>query len=493
MAELLKTKEIHVFKRFGQNLAFDVNDMNLFEINQLTREIFQQINGKTPDELTAILSDHFPPTDVLHVLSQLMELNLVGYQFPKPAAGTGNAEQEKKLPHHDGIKRLVLFVSQDCNLHCRYCYIQHAGHIHQKKYMSEEVAHAAVDLLFQESHEATDLGISFYGGEPMLRFDLIKKIIPYANRKAVAFHKTVKYSMTTNGTLLTDEAVEFLTAHNVNVMVSLDGPQKVHDENRVFVDGSGSFTRAFPAFIKLKEKDKNTRTLSVMRRFDSSMKDIAQSLLDLGSLNFSIHPALSDSGELIIPPNGSENEEDEENGACSDSVDIYTRQYEEMVAYFLDNEMMFQEKPPIDFIWVFEKLKKRDKQKKNCGAAYTRFSVDADGNILPCEHFIGEPAFYMGNVLTGLDRHQSNIKELEITDITDSKTCRTCWSRNLCDAWCFFYSFKYCGDLKKPVETQCRIIKNYFEIAMGVYSLLKKRKKTMPAKPIQEEKNVQSS
>ncbi|MCU0288409.1 MAG: SPASM domain-containing protein [Acidobacteria bacterium] len=487
MAESLTQKEIHIFNRLGQNLAFDVNDMNLFEINQMTREIFQQVNGKTPDELTAILSDHFPSTEVLHVLSKLMELDLVGYQLPKPAAHTSNTEQEPKTPHHDGIKQLVLFVSQDCNLNCRYCYIQHGGHI-QKKYMSEEVARAAVDLLFQESHKVTDLGISFYGGEPMLQFDLIKKIIPYATRKAGEFHKTIKYTMTTNGTLLTDKAIEFLSANNVKVMVSLDGPQKIHDENRVFVDGSGSFSSAFSAFIKLKTKDKNTRTLTVMRSFDSSMTDIAQSLLDLGSHNFSIHPALSNSGELIIP-----RVKNEENEECSDSVDIYTRQYEEMVAYFLDNEMMFQEKPPFDFTWVFEKLKKRDKQKKNCGAAYTRFSVDTAGNILPCEHFIGEPAFYMGNVLTGLDRHQQNIKELEITNITMSETCRTCWCRNLCDTWCFFYSFKYSGDLKKPVEAQCRIIKNYFEIAMGVYSIRKRRKKNMQSNHIQEETNVQSS
>ncbi|HLP48746.1 MAG TPA: radical SAM protein, partial [Candidatus Kapabacteria bacterium] len=220
MVEVLRKKEIHVFNRFGQNLAFDVNEMHLFEINQLTKEIFQNVDGKTPEELTAMLSDHFPPTEVLHVLSQLIELNLVGYRLPNPAAGTENPKQGEDP--EDGIKRLVLFVSQACNLKCRYCYI-HANDRIEKKYMSEEVAMAAVDLLFQESKNIKDLRIGFYGGEPMLQFDLIKRIIPYAKGKAEKLQKTILFTMTTNGTLLTDETIKFIVENNIHAAVSLDG------------------------------------------------------------------------------------------------------------------------------------------------------------------------------------------------------------------------------------------------------------------------------
>lgn len=476
MAELLTKKEIHVFTKFSRNLAYDVNDMNLFEINELTKEIFRQVDGKTPEQLVTALAEQFPPEEVSAVLEQLTKLNLVNSRPPMPRT----VEPRGEIPD-DGIKRMDLFISQDCNLNCLYCYTRHSGNI-QKKNMSEAVARAAVDLLFREANKIDNLTISFYGGEPMLRFDLIKTIIPYSNRKAKERHKTVKYSMTTNGTLLTDDAIEFLAENKVNTMVSLDGPREIHDKNRIFTDGSGSFARVFPAFTKLREKAEGTRTLSVMRSFDIPMKNIAQSLLDLGSSDFNIFPAISGGGQLIVPTDG--------NGS-GDNIAIYNRQFEEMVAYFLDNGMMFREKPPIDFSWLFKILDKKEKRKINCGAAYMRIAVDADGNILPCDHFIGENAFYMGNVLTDLGRsYQETFKQVRAAN---SETCRGCWARNLCGGWCPFYSFNHFGDIKKPVDAQCRLNKNDFEIALGLYSIFKKRKKTMPQNQNTEAHNAHES
>ena len=474
MAEVLKKKEIHVFSRFDQNLAFDVNDMHLFEINRLTKEIFEQVDGKTPHELTAILSDHFPPAKVLDVLGQLMKLKLIGYTPALPGTWRPEVETTNNGIVHDnektdhGINRLVLFVCQDCNLKCNYCSSRHRVGI-KKKYMSKEVAWGAVDLFFHESNKVHNLEISFYGGEPMLHFDLIKMIIPYANQKAEKRHKTVKYTMTTNGTLLTDEAIQFMIENNIHSIVRLDGSSEIHDNNRVFPDGSGSFAKVFPPYNRLKENLSETTTLTVLNSFDVPMKDIAQSLLDLGIPKVNIVPAVSITGKLEIPvlvENGCDN--------C-DSVDIYNKQYEEFVQYFLDNEMIFHEKPPLDYTRIFEYLDKREKRSANCEAAYTRLAVDVEGNILPCENFIAEPSFYMGNVLTGLDGSCRNIfKELRTAN---NETCRTCWARHLCGGWCPFFSFNRYHDLKTPVDDQCRINKNRFEIDMAVYSLFKRRKK----------------
>ncbi len=478
MVEILKKKEMHVFTRFNRTMAYDVNDMNLFEINQLTKEIFDQVEGKTSEQLVAALADQFSPEEISAVLNQLIKLNLVNFRPPIQAA----AAQQGKFPD-EGIKRMDLFLSQDCNLNCHYCYTRHSGNI-QKKNMSEEVARAAVDLLFQESNNIDKPAISFYGGEPLLRFDLMKTIIPYANRKAEEYHKSVKFSMTTNGTLLTDEVIDFLTENKVNTMVSFDGPQDIHDKNRIFTDGSGTFERVFPAFNKLKKKADGTRTISVMRSFNTPMKDIAQSLLDLGSTDFNIFPAISGGGQLIIPY-------DNGDSGNNDNIDLYNKQFEEMVVFFLDKGMLSQDKPPVDFSWFFQILDKKEKREINCSAAYMRLAVDADGYILPCDHFIGETTFYMGNVLTGPDwNFRETFKQMRAVN---SKTCGICWARNLCGGWCPFYSFNHHHDLKKPVEAQCRLLKNYFEIAMGIYSLFKKGKKTMPQNHNHEVTNANES
>lgn len=470
MENVLKKKEIHVFNRFGRDLAYDVNHMHLFEINRLTREIFEQVEGKTPDQLAAALSDRFPPTDVSNVLGQLMRLNLVSSRTTEP----GKAEPGiTKTGGENGIKRLVLFVSQDCNLECRYCFTRGSGNI-KKKNMSEAVARAAVDLIFRESNNAHRLKIGFYGGEPMLRFDLIKKIIPYADQKAGEFHKTVDYTMTTNGTLLTDEAIRFLVENRVQTTVSIDGSREIHDENRVFPDGSGSFDRVFPAFKKLKGKAGDTGTISVVHNFNRHLKDITQSLLNLGIPAVGLAPAISTDGQLNIPvPDNGHNGHNNN----MDSIDIYGGQYEELVQTFLDNGKLFSEKPPLDFTRIFGSLEKREKRETNCGAAYSRIAVDADGNILPCDNLVGVSKFYMGNVLTGIDKgYQETFKGMRAAEC---ETCRACWARHLCGGWCPFFSYNKHRDLKKPVDAQCRISKNHFEIALGVYSIYKKKKKTM--------------
>lgn len=476
MAEILTKKEIHTFTKFNQHLAYDVDKMNLFEINRLTKEIFEQVDGKTPGQVVAALSDRFPPNDVSDVLEQLRKLNLVGYGLPVPGA----VDRHGEIPE-DGIKRMVLFVSQDCNLECRYCLTRGRGGI-QKKHMSEKIAQAAVDLLFQESNNIENLIIGFYGGEPLLRFDLIKKVIPYADRKAEELHKTIKYTITTNGTLLTDETIQFIAENKVSATVSLDGSREIHDENRVFPDGSGSFSKVFPSYTRLKEKAGETTTLAIMSSFNVPMKDIAQSLLDLGIPDIKIAPAVSSAGELEIPVPGD---------GSRDSSDIYNRRFEELVRYFLENEMIFQENPPIEFTRIFQTLDKREKRPTNCGAAYMRLAVDADGNILPCDNFIAEPAFYMGNVLTGLDKsYRETFKEMRAAN---SETCRACWARDLCGGWCPFFSFNRHHDLKKPVDAQCKITKNHLEIALGVYAHFKRRKKTIPQNQNREVHNANES
>jgi len=477
MENILEKKEIHVFNRFGRDLVYDVNDMHLFEINRLTREILEQVDDKTPDQLTAALSDRFSPTEVSDVLGQLVKLNLVRYR----AAAPGKIAPRKGTPgtpgpgetntgDEDDIKRMVLFVTQDCNLECRYCFTRGSGNI-KKKSMSEEVARAAVDLLIRESNGAGPLNIGFYGGEPMLRFNLIREIIPYANQKAGEVNKTVNYTLTTNGTLLTDEAIRFLAANGIHTTVSIDGDREIHDKNRVFPDGSGSFDRAFSAFTKLKEKAAGTGTISVVHNFDRHLGDIVQSLLDLGIPATGLAPAVSLDGHLDMPV------PDNEDGSDIDNVDIYGRQYEELVQTLLDNGMLFNETPPLDFTRIFQGLEKREKKETDCGGAYARIAVDVDGNILPCDNFVGVPEFYMGNVLTGMDkRHRETFKKIRAAN---SDTCRACWARHLCGGWCPLFSYNKYGNLEKPVDAQCRINKNHYEIAMGVYSIRKKKKKTM--------------
>jgi uncharacterized protein len=491
MENILRKKEIHVFHRCGQVLAYDVEEMHLFEINSLTKAIFEHAEGKTPVQLAKALSDHFSRDDVSNVLDQLVKLNLLRIFRPEAEKNaiaendrrrSGEEKQEKK--QEMGIKRLVLFVTQDCNLKCRYCFTRSSGNIKTKS-MSEDIARAAVDLLFEESNNTDKLIIGFYGGEPMLKFDLIKKIIPYSNRKAEKFHKTVTYTMTTNGTLLTADSIDWLVENKVQITMSIDGDKEIHNRNRIFPNGTGSYEKVFASLTGFIKKGGDIGTITVVSDLNVELKEIAQSLINMGITAVNFAPAISNNGKLDITlPEHMFNHD-------MDYIDIYSGQYEELVQSFLDNGLLFSETPPLDFGRIFRSLDKREKRVTNCGAAYSRLAIDADGNILPCDNFIGVPSFYMGHVLTGFDsKYQGIFKKIRASG---SEICQKCWARHLCGGWCPFFSYNTDGDLKKPVKDQCRINKNHFEIAMGVYSQFKKKRKMMSRQRGEEGRNVGKS
>jgi uncharacterized protein len=470
MKDVLKRKELHIFNKYGKNLVFDVNDMNLFEINNLTRAILEQVEGKNPVQLTATLSDRFSAEQVSKVLDQLMKLKLVGFQLPEP--GKTETSYEDCENGKESISRAILYVTQDCNLKCRYCLTQRGGNIKKKK-MSEEVAQSAVDLLFRESNDARDLTIGLYGGEPLLEFNLIKRIIRYANQKAGEWDKKINYTLTTNGTLLTDEILDFLSDNKVNITLSIDGNQETHDTNRVFPDGSGSFSKTFTALSKMKEKGINISTITVVGSLKTSLKDISQALIDMGISKMVITPAVSPDGQLIIP---------------GTDIERYNREYENMVQYLLDNDTLWQKNSPINFSTVFKFLDKKVKNKTNCNAGYGRISIDPDGNILPCDNFIGIPRYYMGNVFSEMDKaHQKTFKKIRAAY---SQTCQECWARHLCGGWCPYFSHNRNNEPGQPVDMFCKFGKNYFEIALSIYSHYKKKQKMSPKNKNQEKEYV---
>lgn len=471
MEEILKRKELHIFNKFKKNLAFDVNDMHLFEINNLTRVILEQAEGKSPGQLIMSLSDRFPTEQVANVLEQLMKLKLVGFQLPEPG-GKSETAHENRENGKESISSTVLYVTQDCNLKCRYCLTRRGGNI-KKKRMSEKVARAAVDLLLRESNHTRNLTIGLYGGEPLLEFNLIKNITRYANQKAEEFDKKINYTLTTNGTLLTDEIIGFLSENKFHIALSIDGNQGTHNANRVFPDGSGSFSKIFAGLTKLKERAISISAKTVVNSLETSVKKIAQSLLNIGIPTFVITPALSPDGQPEIP--GSDFER-------------YMKDYEDMVHYFLDNDLFSQKEPPIDYFPTFRLLDKKNKKKTNCSAGYGKVAIDPRGNILPCENFIGIPDYYMGNVLSGMEKtYQGTFKKIRAAN---HPTCQMCWARHLCGGWCPYFSYKRYENPGKPVDMFCKRGKHHFEVTLAVYSHLKKKQKMATGNQNQEKEHA---
>lgn len=458
MGKVLKRRDMHLFSRLGRNLAFDVNDLHLFEINTLTGAILRAADGKTPAQLTAALADRYDKDEVAGVVEQLMKLDLIGFQPPET---DGPESSGADRPDTDAtLTKMVLYVTQDCNLRCRYCLTRRGGNI-KDKYMSGAVARAAVDLFLEKASRAEDLTISLYGGEPLLNFDLVKEVVGYAGGKVKASGQRINYSMTTNGTLLTDEVIDFACRHRFRILLSLDGDRRIHDANRVFPDGSGSFDKVMSGLCRLKKRLSHVEAAAVVRDLSPGLTRIASALVDLGVGIGDLAPAISIDGKFDFD---------------DDNIGRYCREFEEMVRHFMESDALMQPYSPITFSAVFKSLEEKSRRDTACIGGIGKIAVDPDGHILPCDNFIGNPDFYIGHVSTGIDKERRQM--FRPFRAANQSICRICWARYLCGGWCPYYSFARYGDLEKPLETLCEMNRNYFEVALAVYSYYKKKRNT---------------
>ena len=447
MTEVLKSKELHLFKRLDKHLVFDVNALNLFEVNEEVHAILETAVGKSPEQVAEALEDRFDRDLIGGILDQLLEVGLLGYTLPPP----GRLEYEDEFT----FKNVTLFVSQDCNLRCRYCLTLHDGHIAKKK-MSRETALKAVDLLFKEAGPRPDLSMGFFGGEPLLNFDVIRAAVEYADQKAEEANKSMSYTVTTNGTLIDPEMAKFFKQRRITVALSVDGGREIHDANRVFPNGKGSFSQVLKGIDALKAEGNFIGAVAVANDRGNRFKDVVLPLLESGIDNVKVTTAIGKDGGIPVI-----------DGAPS----WYGRTYEDLVRYFLDKGILFADPPPISFPLTFKTLESRKRPRTACSAVSGQVMVGPDGDIFPCENFIGRDSFAMGHVDTGLEQSLRSV--FSPLRASNNKTCEGCWARNVCGGWCPYYSWTTHNDLEQPVESMCLVKRSYLEVAMAAYSLYK--------------------
>jgi uncharacterized protein len=447
MTNILKSKELHLFKRLDKYLVFDVNELNLFEVNEEAYAILAEASGKSPRQVVDQLSRRFDRDAIQGILEQLLEVRLLGDDLPPPL----DVEYEDELD----FKGITLFVTQDCNLRCRYCLTSHDGNI-TKKYMSCETALQAVDLLFLEAGDRDKLSIGFFGGEPFLNFDVIRSTVEYADQKAADLNKTISYTITTNGTLINDEMASFFKKRNITIALSVDGAAEIHDSNRVFPNGKGTFTHVLEGIEALKAEGNFIGAVTVVSDRRHDFKEVVLPLLECGIDNVKIITALGKDGGIPV---------------VDGEPAWYGRAYEELTRNLAEANRLFIEPPPINFPHTFKILETRKKPRSACCAAYGQVMVGPDGRIFPCENFIGRDSFSMGSLNAGFDRSlQAKFRSLAASN---NPTCQACWARNVCGGWCPYYSWTKYKDLEKPVESMCIVKRSYLEVAMAAYSLYK--------------------
>lgn len=468
MLQCPKRKElIHMFRRGNRRYLFSRENLAVFEIDEPTWDVLNHCDCESNRHLIYKLKHKYDETSILEILEEIGTMEEQGLIFVEPNFSFPSPFEEAEPPP---IHTINLNITHACNLKCGYCVAGKGSYGGPKILMKATTARNAIDFLFYHSKDEQTLQIQFFGGEPLLNYPVIQEAVTYS-KGAKETGKRVKYELSTNITLLNEEILEFLIENKFGVNLSIDGTMEVHDQQRQFIDGRGSYEACISNLKPILEGRVNSKRFSARATYTAKTLNFSDSIRHLAELGFkdiAIEPAfVPEDSDLRIQWSDLEKIREELNRLADYYLECW--QSDERKFYFggFDNLLCA--------------LESGARQLQGCIAGIQSVAVDAVGNIYPCHGFVNlGPAYQMGNVNQGTYNNRM-MREIFKVWYTDSRQmCRNCWAKYLCPAACYYYWIVENGELGTPYQTFCEIAKMNAETAMMVFCELSKASKEQP-------------
>jgi uncharacterized protein len=453
-------REHHRFEAAGKPFVYLVPSAAIFELDPAADAVLRSLSDRprTRDELVAATPEE---SDVDAALAELSRVQAIAPVAERPAP------VPKVIPLAPfPLTTMVLNVTNQCNLACTYCYeygedkIVDTENGRQPKFMSEETARQSVEFMLKESGSNKVAHITFFGGETLLNFPVLKKTIAYARQRGAEVGKDVDFSLTTNATLLKPEIIEFLADERIGVTISIDGPREVQDKFRVFHNGTGSYDIVAP---KIKELIKRHRSRPIGARVTLTsgamdVKRIYQHLTEeIGFWEVGFAPVTTS------PQRGH---------AISESgYDRMLSQFRDLADDFLEASVANRHHGFSNVKETLEELHKGVSKAYPCGAGLGLLGVATDGQVALCHRFAGSEAHGVGSVADGIDR-AAQLKFLEKHHIANKTDCSVCWARPLCSGGCYHEAHTRYGDTGVANLHYCEWIRGWTDVCLTVYGEL---------------------
>jgi uncharacterized protein len=454
--------EHHVFEMLGKIILFNVQSMLFYEVTPLVRDLVGALSASPRIDPVKSLKGTYGKRDIRVAMSYLREEGLLAESSPD------GPRAKPQLKRRRGMRHLELMITHGCNMACAYCYgapekkdREETTHLYGSggTAMDYEVARKGVDYLFRESGAQTDLSVIFFGGEPLLELGTMERLVPYIREKEKESGKTVDLSLSTNGLLLSDRVVEFLTLNKISCQVSMDGPKDIQDKNRCLPNGAGSYDLILPGVKRLMAARPGRVPARVTVSHNAvDLVRVTEHLLALGFGSVHIEPAIGSSGATRI---------------TAEDLEQIKSQNEQLAVFLVKcvrSNRYFNYSNLVKFIRQTRVV--RERQAHYCGAGRTYFALSRDGVFYPCHRFVGMEEYRMGDVDAGLD---PALRERILELVVDNRpTCRECWARYLCGGGCWKHAVDSNGCLEAPEnELSCEIIRHQIQCAMAINSELK--------------------
>ena len=288
---------IHRYKNNGYNIVLDVNSGSVHVVDELVYDIIGLLDeGKEEAFIHETLKGQYEETDIAAALKEIQELKDAEMLFTEDIYRDAIEHFKER---ETVVKALCLHIAHDCNLACRYCFAEEGEYHGRRAMMSYEVGKQALDFLIANSGNRRNLEVDFFGGEPLMNWDVIKQLVEYGRSQEEKYNKKFRFTLTTNGVLLNDEIMEFANKEMANVVLSIDGRKEVHDFMRPFRKGAGSYDLIVPKFQKFAQSrgEKSYYARGTFTRHNLDFSEDVLHLADLGFDQISVEPVVADEKE----------------------------------------------------------------------------------------------------------------------------------------------------------------------------------------------------
>ena len=450
---------IHSYKLGGLNIVLDVFSGAVHVVDDIAYDIINMYESAPREEIIRTMCekyvgrDNVTEEDIRECLDDIDALRDEGRLFT-PDTFADKADVLKK--RSEGIvKALCLHVAHTCNLNCSYCFASQGKYHGERAIMSYEVGKQALDFLIAHSGTRHNLEVDFFGGEPLMNFDVVKQLVAYARSIEKEHGKNFRFTLTTNGMLIDDDVIDFANREMHNVVLSLDGRKEVHDRFRVDHAGRGSWERIVPKFQKLVNA-RGGRGYYMRGTFTHAnpdfLNDIKQ-MLDLGFTELSMEP-------VVCAP-------DDPSALTKDDLEVVFSQYEELAALMLER---IDEGRPFTFYHYMIDLAGGPciyKRISGCGSGTEYMAVTPWGDLYPCHQFVGEDKFRLGNVWDGVTAPDVQ-EQFAACNVYTKPECADCWAKLYCSGGCAANAYHATGSVNGVYSTGCELFKKRMECAIMV-------------------------
>ena len=449
---------IHQYKLNGYNIVIDVYSGSVHVVDEVAYDAIEMFETASREEIIdALLQKYASREDVtreelIECLNDIQSLKDDGKLFT-PDLYKDYAFDFKA--RYTNVKALCLHVAHTCNLNCEYCFASQGKYHGERAIMSFEVGKRALEFLIENSGNHVNLEVDFFGGEPLMNWDVVKQLVAYARQREKETGKKFRFTLTTNGVLVDDDVIEFANREMHNVVLSLDGRKEIHDEFRVDYNGKGSYDKIVPKFQKF-VKARGDQGYYVRGTFTHRNPDFTKDLFhmaDLGFTQLSMEP-------VVCAP-------DDPYALTDEDIKIILNEYEILACEMIKRR---KEGRPFTFYHYMLDLSHGPciyKRVSGCGSGTEYMAVTPWGDLYPCHQFVGEEKYRLGSVFEGVTNPDVR-DEFKMCNVYARPECADCWAKMYCSGGCAANAYHATGNILGVYEAGCELFKKRMECAIMV-------------------------